>query len=101
MLGSPHPIFDAFMSLEDIFQLYWLRKQDYHSFGIVLSPRRNGVKALCVHLTDNGFEMMKNYEACAKEDFKEYAVSRIESSMQTFYCQIPFQMSNVLRCGLA
>ena len=71
-----------------------VRKKDDNSFGIVISPR----KALCVNLTDSGFERMKNYEACAKGDFKDYAASRIESSMKTFYCQIPFKISNTPCC---
>lgn len=47
-----HPMLHAFMSSQDIVQLYYLRREDDNSFGIVLSPRREGVKALCVHLTD-------------------------------------------------
>ena len=51
-----HPCFKAFISATDMSQLYGGACQYRHSFGIVLSPRAEGVKTLCVHLTDDGFE---------------------------------------------
>ena len=100
-----HPLYKAFMSSEDIVQLYWLRKDELHdsespsngkSFGIVISPRQEGVKALCVHLTDEAFVRMKRYEEIADGDLKGYLKTRLREGLEnTFYCQIPFQISSV------
>jgi len=51
-----HPRFKSFMSRTDIMQLYYNACLNRNSFGIVLSPREEGVKALFVALTDFGFE---------------------------------------------
>ena len=50
-----HPRCEAFMSAKDLYQLYVLTQQDRLAFGIVVSPRMKGVKALCVRLTPEGF----------------------------------------------
>jgi len=95
-----HPDHEAYMSALDLIQLFWLRKNSKgaydDTFGIVLSPRRSGVKALCVHLTDQGFQVMERYlQIAGRESFKDYASARIENSSQEFYCQIPFQITDV------
>jgi len=56
-----HPAYKAFMSGLDLCQMYYLRCQNPDSFAIVLSPRKKGVKALCVHLTDAGFAKLNTY----------------------------------------
>jgi len=54
-----HPCFKAFMSAIDIIQLYYNACLNPHSFGIVLSPKKRGVKALCVALTDLGLHTVE------------------------------------------
>jgi len=79
--------------------MYYLRCQNPDSFAIVLSPRKKGVKALCVHLTDAGFAKLNTYwpmtnssPSLRNEGFFKFASSRIHESSCTFYCQIPFRI---------
>jgi len=51
-----HPRHKAFMSESDIFQLYSYARTNRKSFGIVISPKEEGIKVLCVHLTRYRFE---------------------------------------------
>jgi len=44
-----------------ICQLYLLREIYDNSFGIVISPRDEGLKLLYVHLTDRGFAKINKY----------------------------------------
>jgi len=90
-----HPKYKAFMSAIDLCQLFMLRLNDDNSFGIVLSPREQGIKALCVHLTEDGYSKLKNYYELAKSNTKffQYACARINDSCDTYYCQIPFVIS--------
>ena len=92
-----HPRFDAFMSSTDILQMYSNACLNRHSFGIVLSPKREGVKALCVWLTEIGFVRIREWfiEARTRNDPDErsYVVSKLSSSTIEFYCQIPFRTS--------
>jgi len=65
---------------------------------IVVSPRREGIKVLCVHLTEKGFEKLDNYRELAGDSgmsFQQYASMRINASQQEYYCQIPFTISSV------
>ena len=92
-----HPCFKAFMSSTDIYQLHGFACQYRHSFGIVISPRGEGLKALTVHLTEDGFEETGRYcnEAEVRgTNAKEYVTTRIHSSTKKFYCQIPFSTSS-------
>ncbi len=92
-----HPCFKAFMSSTDIYQFYAGECQYRHSFGIVLSPRAEGVKALCVHLTDDGFEEIGRYcnEAMVEgKDTKDHVSVRLQGSVRKYYCQIPFTTSS-------
>ena len=54
------------------------------------------IKALCVHLTEEGYSTLKNYYEGAKDRFVDYASERKHDSTRKFYCQIPFRISNVL-----
>ena len=81
------------MSAVDLCQLFMHRLQNEDAFGIVLSPRKQGIKALCVHLTNQGFLKLKNYYEIAKHNFFEYACARIKDGTDAYYCQIPFQVS--------
>ena len=90
-----HPLFKAYMSSMDLCQMYFLRCENPDSFAIVLSPRKEGVKALCVHLTDDGFSRLDHYKQVAEGDFVQYVKARIGGSTHTFYCQIPFSISTV------
>jgi len=92
-----HPRFKAFMSSTDICQLFGCACQNRHSFGIVISPRRDGLKMLCVHLTKAGFEEMKKFymeASCFQVSPAEYVKRRIHESTTKFYCQIPFVTSD-------
>ena len=92
-----HPRWKAYMSSTDIFQLYVCACQYSQSFGIVISPRGAGLKALCVHLTEVGFTEVRRFcqEATARKiDVMNNAISQISASEKKFYCQIPFDVSS-------
>ena len=97
-----HQRFKAFMSSLDIVQLYWLSLQNPSSFGIVLSPKGEGLKALCVHMTQPGIAQVAEYfrEAATAQasgiasDATLYVCSRIHDSGKKFYCQIPIGISD-------
>jgi len=72
-----------------------LRLVDDNAFGIVLSPIEERVKALCVHLTDEGFRKLEQWREIAGDDFETYVSSRINNGFDTFYCQIPFGISPI------
>lgn len=86
----------------NIVQLYWLSLQNPSSFGIVLSPKGEGLKALCVHLTQPGIAQVAEYfrEAATAQasgiasDATLYVCSRIHDSGKKFYCQIPIGISD-------
>ena len=91
-----HPCFKALMSTTDLLQLSAFAWHDPNSFGIVLSPRLEGVKALCVHLTRFGLEMIKAYQTeplDAHESRRDRVSTRIFDSTLKYYCQIPFVIS--------
>jgi len=50
------PMDTAGLSSEDILQLFHFTKQNRDMFAVVISPRLEGVKAICVRLTQNGYE---------------------------------------------
>ena len=91
-----HPNFKAFMSRVDILQLYSLQKLDSRMFGIVLSPVKQGVKGLCVHLTREGMDhidtLYANARASHATNERAFVMSNIDSSRKC-YCQIPFSVS--------
>ena len=92
-----HPRWKAYMSSTDIFQLYACACEFRQAFGIVLSPRGEGLKALCVHLTQNGFRLVARFcqEATRmKVDVMQYALSQISASHEKLYCQVPFDISS-------
>ena len=85
------------MSSTDIFQLYACACEFRQAFGIVLSPRGEGLKALCVHLTQKGFRLVARFcqEATRmKVDVMQYALSQISASHEKLYCQVPFDISS-------
>jgi len=89
-----HPRFNAFMSTTDILQLYYNACLNRYSFGIVLSPRRKGVKALVVALTDFGFRIVQNLVKRAdtsKEDRLKILRENIYKYPGGIYYQIPFE----------
>ena len=91
------------MSSTDIYQLYILTLQNPLSFGIVISPRGKGLKALCVRLTRSGFNEIDHFHKEASTlgvDAREHALKRIRESANRFYCQIPFEISHD-RCLVA
>jgi len=92
-----YPRYPAYMSSLDLIQLYSLRLMDDNSFGIVISPREKGVKLLCVHLTDEGFVRMRNWNAQTGINFESYVSTRLSNSFgsMNMYCQIPFELDSV------
>jgi len=76
-----HPRFKAFMSSLDIYQLYGMTQQNPRSFGIVLSPRGEGLKALCVHLA-------QDQQEAQAADMRQYTEIHIHESHTKFCCQI-------------
>jgi len=86
----------AYMTSEELYQLYLRSKTNRNFFSIVLAPRDSGVKALCVQLTQVGFNEIEQYckEAKAKhQGIKEYVIHHINLSAAKFYYQIPFSVS--------
>lgn len=98
---NTHPRYKALMSSTDIYQLYGIALTNRSSFGIVISPRMEGVKALCVHLTDEGFNWIDNFVNYLNrteknlKDYKSKVISFVDecSRDMKFYCQIPFTIS--------
>ena len=91
-----HPRWKAFMSTLDIVQLYYNERMCGHSFGIVLSPRREGAKALCVALTREGKAHIDHLreEACkSKIDPRNHIISHLRDDIKYYY-QIPFITSS-------
>jgi len=86
------------MSPLDLCQLYCNRCVDDNSFGIVISPRQEGVKLLCVHLTDDGFRRMSVWYRQTGgnfSNFKSYVSTRLSHSFIPLYCQVPFRVAPV------
>jgi len=95
-----HPRWKAFMSPLDIFQMYQNQLMQDCLFGKVLSPRQQGVKALCVRISREGFEELEGlrmgYRGDSRQQFpsiREYMVSQFQKSNTKFYYQIPFTLS--------
>jgi len=95
-----HAKYYAYMSALDIIQLYYLANRNPRSFGIVLSPKHKGLKALCVRITQEGIDryesICQEYDQLrqpGRESLLSFAVRRInEDSTTKYYCQIPFQL---------
>ena len=91
-----HPRFKAYMSSTDLFQLYLVTKTNKRAFGIVISPRDEGPKALCVRLTKSGFKTMeKLFSDAEKEKVNafEYVTSHIHG-LSDLYCQFDFRVTD-------
>ncbi len=88
-----HPRGSVFLNEDELLKLYEYTRKNKHFFAIVLSPKRNGLKALCLHLTRDGFNKIEKYKSTAidKElDPKRFIADKMLLSKHTFYCQIPF-----------
>jgi len=93
------------MSHFDILQLYMNQRFAGNRVGIVISPRQEGIKVLCVSLTKRGFEELESYRylfSSSKElrtqypvnsGLGDYMLERIQQSSSKFYAQIPFSLS--------
>jgi len=57
-----HPTSSVFLSSEEIVQLYDHTVQDEQCFCVVLSPRNDGMKMLCVQLTTKGSKEIKKFQ---------------------------------------
>ena len=85
----------AFMSSTDLFQLYLLTSINKRAFGIVISPRIEGAKVLCVRLTDNGFKIIQRLlDIAEKEKVNpfEHVTSRTHG-LRDMYCQFEFRVT--------
>ena len=88
----------AFMSAVDLCQLYNLTFSNPDSFGIVISPREEGIKVLCVRLTEEGRNRIGVFYSEAQEkhvaNVTAYVEHQIRTSFHTkFYCQISFKVT--------
>jgi len=84
-----HPRHKAFMSHLDIIQLHSLQSLDRNAFGIVLSPRMDAsLKALCVRLTEDGFNAIKDCQ-----NSEHILEGLVQNSGTKFYYQVPFVVS--------
>ena len=90
-----HPTSSVFLSESDIVDLYKETCRIRNSFCIVLSPRSEGMKILCVQLTDEGFNEIKRLEEQTGSCLvycKEYTAFMLEKKLSQsdfiFYRQI-------------
>jgi len=92
-----HPHFKAFMSAVDIHQLYANACVNPNSFGIVISPKLEGLKALCVRLTRDGMDELKRLyleaESRSPSSPDKYVISNIHRTTKKLYYQIPFTVT--------
>ena len=90
------------MSPTDIIQLFMLNQQYPNLFAVVLSPREEGLKALCVRLTKAGRNKVRDYFLMEGDSPLDRAIEhvrqRISDSAEEFYCQIPFILSEEESC---
>ena len=84
-----HPRFKAYMSSLDLYTLHTLTRQNPNFFGIVLSPRGIGLKALIVCLTREGIEEINRFK---RDNSEEDVISLIHDSSTKLYCQVPFNV---------
>ena len=66
------------------------------SCGIVISPRTEGIKLHCAHLTESGYQKVERLSKEAvskKENVREQFLTSIANSDMKFYSQIPFGIS--------
>jgi len=100
-----HPRHSVFLSAEEILQLYDHTLLNPRSYAIVLSPRNEGVKALCVRLTQDGFRMIEEYYeegltvSSSYRDVALFVAGRINQAREhdqtaPFYCQVEFRMTH-------
>ncbi len=93
-----HPRYKAYMSSKDIIQLYNNARMGNLSFGIVIAPKVKGLKALCVRLTNDGYEKVERIleeSASVEPERREvFLSSAICNSSTSFYCQVPFTVSD-------
>ena len=94
-----HPTSDPFLTSKEIAQLFQYTCSNDKCFAIVISPRNNGLKALCAKLTDEGFGKLKEFEeifnssSTADESFKLlYLKKHIETTGFNYYRQIPCRL---------
>jgi len=87
----------ACMSPEDIYRMF----KNGCNFAVVISPINQGVKALCVRLTDLGRNTIRSFEGVDVLDEldqqlgpldEKQIIEKIENSSHKFYTQIPFDL---------
>lgn len=92
-----HPHFKAFMSAVDIHQLYVNASLNPLSFGIVISPKLEGLKVLCVRLTRDGFDELRRLrleaESRSPRNPASYIIANIHRTTKKLYYQIPFTVT--------
>ena len=83
-----NPRWDAFMSYADI---YLCRHFCGYYCGIVISPWNDGIKALCVKLTEPGYQEIErlSMEAiCQKKTVREHVFASIPFDISTEPCYV-------------
>jgi len=83
------------MSASDIYRMY----KNRHMFAIVISPINEGLKALCLKLTEEGYNDILGFESellvshlYTTETVREKVVERIGDSDTEYIMEIPFQL---------
>ena len=85
------------MSEIDIHQMYLGENMCGYSFGMVISPRREGIKVLCFRLTEEGKAHL-NYlreEAVKRREpnVRRYMIDNLAPDIKYYY-QVPFEVSS-------
>ena len=88
----------AFMSPSDIIRLYNLNLKNPNMFAIVISPKLEGVKALCVRLIDQAKDVIGSFfdeaQRSKQSDPVKYVEERLDASPLEYYRQISVVLSD-------
>ena len=91
-----HPTTDVLLTDREIIQLYRLTCENKDCFCVVISPRKKGVKMVCVKLTKEGLNEIRKLERKNAKGPKSDQNSKlfslecaVSASDVALYCQIP------------
>ena len=91
-----HPTSEVFLEPREIIQLYKYSRPKNNCFCIVLSPRSDGIKIICLRLTNKGFNHIQSYKQESERKYPSdeasqmaYLLVHVTESDFVFYRQIP------------
>ena len=97
-----HPRDTPLLSLREIYKLYTMVCHNRKFFAIVFSPKQEGLKAICVQLTTDGFSAIARYEQRAQKQgdddearIKQKVIEFMTSADVDFYTQRPFTVADL------